>query len=197
MTSGNDARFYLALLAGIIVSRENRRWRLINSDLRINEAIRTREVRVVNTDGEQLGIMPIKEALRIAAEKDLDLVEVAPTAKPPVCKIMDYGKYRYEQSKREREARKRQKIVELKEIRLTPKIETHDFQVKVKAAAKFLKEGDKVKVSVRFRGREIVHAELGKTLLLQLYEAVKDQAVMEREPKIEGKNMVMILSAKA
>ncbi|NLZ43832.1 MAG: translation initiation factor IF-3 [Clostridia bacterium] len=168
----------------------------MNSDLRINEAIRTREVRVVNTDGEQLGIMPIKEALRIAAEKDLDLVEVAPTAKPPVCKIMDYGKYRYEQSKREREARKRQKIVELKEIRLTPKIETHDFQVKVKAAAKFLKEGDKVKVSVRFRGREIVHAELGKTLLLQLYEAVKDQAVMEREPKIEGKNMVMILSAK-
>ena len=151
---------------------------------------------MVNTDGEQLGIMPIKEALRIAAEKDLDLVEVAPTAKPPVCKIMDYGKYRYEQSKREREARKRQKIVELKEIRLTPKIETHDFQVKVKAAAKFLKEGDKVKVSVRFRGREIVHAELGKTLLLQLYEAVKDQAVMEREPKIEGKNMVMILSAK-
>jgi translation initiation factor IF-3 len=134
---------------------------------------------VVNTDGEQLGIMPIKEALRIAAEKDLDLVEVAPTAKPP-----------------EREARKRQKIVELKEIRLTPKIEAHDFQVKVKATAKFLKEGDKVKVSIRFRGREIVHAELGKTLLLQLYEAVKDQAVMEREPKIEGKNMVMVLSAK-
>jgi translation initiation factor IF-3 len=175
---------------------KNRRWRLINSDLRINEAIRTREVRVVNTDGEQLGVLPIKEALRIAAEKDLDLVEVAPTAKPPVCKIMDYGKYRYEQSKREREARKRQKIVELKEIRLTPKIEDHDFQVKVKAAAKFLKEGDKVKVSVRFRGREIVHAELGRSLLLQLYEAVKDQATLERDPKVEGRNMVMILSAK-
>ena len=141
---------------------------------------------MVNTDGEQLGIMPIKEALRIAAEKDLDLVEVAPTAKPPVCKIMDYGKYRYEQSKREREARKRQKIVELKEIRLTPKIEAHDFQVKVKATAKFLKEGDKVKVSYG-SGLEIVHAELGKTLLLQLYEAVKDQAVMEREPKSKGK----------
>jgi len=151
---------------------------------------------VVNTDGEQLGVLPIKEALRIAAEKDLDLVEVAPTAKPPVCKIMDYGKYRYEQSKREREARKRQKIVELKEIRLTPKIEDHDFQVKVKAAAKFLKEGDKVKVSVRFRGREIVHAELGRSLLLQLYEAVKDQATLERDPKVEGRNMVMILSAK-
>lgn len=151
---------------------------------------------MVNTDGEQLGVLPIKEALRIAAEKDLDLVEVAPTAKPPVCKIMDYGKYRYEQSKREREARKRQKIVELKEIRLTPKIEDHDFQVKVKAAAKFLKEGDKVKVSVRFRGREIVHAELGRSLLLQLYEAVKDQATLERDPKIEGRNMVMILSAK-
>ncbi len=151
---------------------------------------------MVNTDGEQLGVLPIKEALRIAAEKDLDLVEVAPTAKPPVCKIMDYGKYRYEQSKREREARKRQKIVELKEIRLTPKIEDHDFQVKVKAAAKFLKEGDKVKVSVRFRGREIVHAELGRSLLLQLYEAVKDQATLERDPKVEGRNMVMILSAK-
>jgi translation initiation factor IF-3 len=109
---------------------------------------------------------------------------------------MDYGKYRYEQSKREREARKRQKIVELKEIRLTPKIEDHDFQVKVKAAAKFLKEGDKVKVSVRFRGREIVHAELGRSLLLQLYEAVKDQATLERDPKVEGRNMVMILSAK-
>lgn len=192
LTSGDDARFYLP----VCQMAKNRRWRLINSDLRINEAIRTREVRVVSADGEQLGILPLKEALRIAEEKELDLVEVAPTARPPVCKIMDYGKYRYEQSKREREARKRQKIVELKEIRLTPKIENHDFQVKVKAAAKFLKEGDKVKVSVRFRGREIVHADLGRTLLLQLYEAVKDQASLEREPKIEGRHMVMILSAK-
>lgn len=151
---------------------------------------------MVSADGQQLGILPVKEALRLAQDKELDLVEVAPTARPPVCKIMDYGKYRYEQRKREREARKRQKIVDVKEIRLTPKIETHDFQVKVKKAAKFLKGGDKVKASVRFRGREIVHADLGRNLLLKLYEAVKDMASLEREPKIEGKNMVMILSAK-
>ncbi|HHU51694.1 MAG TPA: translation initiation factor IF-3 [Firmicutes bacterium] len=168
----------------------------MNNELRINEEIRTREVRVVSADGEQLGILPVKEALRLAQEKELDLVEVAPTAKPPVCKIMDYGKYRYEQSKREREARKKQKVVEVKEVRLTPKIETHDFQVKVKSAIKFLNAGNKVKASVRFRGREIVHADLGKTLLLQLYEAVKEYANLEREPKIEGKQMIMILSPK-
>jgi len=151
---------------------------------------------VVSADGEQLGILPVKEALRLAQEKELDLVEVAPTAKPPVCKIMDYGKYRYEQSKREREARKKQKVVEIKEVRLTPKIENHDFQVKVKSAIKFLNGGDKVKASVRFRGREIVHADLGKNLLLQLYEAVKEYANLEREPKIEGKQMIMILNPK-
>jgi translation initiation factor IF-3 len=162
----------------------------------VNEGIRSREVRVVNVDGEQLGILPVKEAIRIAREKDLDLVEVAPTAKPPVCKIMDFGKYRYEQSKREREARKRQKTIDVKEIRLTPKIEEHDFQVKVRQALRFLDGGDKVKASVRFRGREIVHADLGRNLLLQLYEAVKDKAFLEREPKVEGRNMIMILSAK-
>ncbi len=124
------------------------------------------------------------------------MVEVAPTAKPPVCKIMDFGKYRYEQSKREREARKRQKTIDVKEIRLTPKIEEHDFQVKVRQALRFLDGGDKVKASVRFRGREIVHADLGRNLLLQLYEAVKDKAFLEREPKVEGRNMIMILSAK-
>ena len=122
----------------------SRRWRLISNELRINDEIRARETRVVSADGEQLGIMLVKDALRIAQEKDLDLVEVSPTAKPPVCRIMDYGKYRYEQSKRERDARKKQKVVDLKEIRMTPKIEEHDFQVKVKAALKFLKEGDKV-----------------------------------------------------
>ncbi len=152
---------------------------------------------MVSPEGEQLGIMAVKDALKIALEKELDLVEVAPTAKPPVCRIMDYGKYRYEQSKREREARKKQRIIEVKEIRMTPKIETHDFQVKVKAAQKFLKDGDKVKAIIRFRGREIVHAELGKVLLMQLFEGVQDFAVMEREPKIEGKNMIMILAGKA
>jgi len=164
--------------------------------LRINEEIRAREIRVVSADGEQLGIMSVKDALKAAAEKDLDLVEVAPNAKPPVCRIMDYGKYRYEQSKREREARKKQRIIEIKEIRMTPKIETHDFQVKVKAAEKFLKDGDKVKAIIRFRGREIVHADLGKSLLMQLYESVRDHAILEREPKIEGKNMIMILAGK-
>lgn len=151
---------------------------------------------MVDSDGEQLGVLLVKEALRIAQDKELDLVEVAPTAKPPVCKIMDYGKHRYEQSKREREARKRQKVVDVKEIRLTPKIGAHDLQVKVKSTLKFLSEGDKVKASVRFRGREIVHAELGRNLLLQLYEAVKEKATLEREPKIEGRNMIMILAAK-
>ncbi len=174
-----------------------RRCQLISNELRINEEIRAREIRVVSADGEQLGIMPVKDALRIALEKELDLVEVAPNAKPPVCRIMDYGKYRYEQSKREREARKKQRIIEIKEIRMTPKIEEHDFEVKVKAAQKFLKDGDKVKAIIRFRGREIVHADLGKSLLMQLFESVRDSAVMEREPKIEGKNMIMILSGKS
>ncbi|HEY8343600.1 MAG TPA: translation initiation factor IF-3 [Bacillota bacterium] len=168
----------------------------MNNELRINEEIRAREVRVVSADGEQLGILPVKEALRLAQEKELDLVEVAPTAKPPVCKIMDYGKYRYEQSKREREARKKQKVVEIKEVRLTPKIENHDLQVKIKSTIKFLSVGNKVKASVKFRGREIVHADLGKNLLLQLYEAVKEYANLEREPKIEGKQMIMILNPK-
>ncbi len=172
------------------------RWLLISNELRINEEIRVKEIRVVSAEGEQLGIMAVRDAIRIAQEKELDLVEVAPTAKPPVCRIMDYGKYRYEQSKREREARKKQKIIEIKEIRMTPKIEEHDFQVKVKAAQKFLNDGDKVKAMIRFRGREIVHAELGKTLLLQLFEEVKTNATMEREPKIEGKNMIMILASK-
>jgi translation initiation factor IF-3 len=151
----------------------------------------------VSITGEQLGIMLVRDALRIAQEKELDLVEVAPHAKPPVCRIMDYGKYRYEQSKREREARKKQKIIEIKEIRMTPKIESHDFQVKVKAAQKFLSDGDKVKAIIRFRGREIVHADLGKELLMQLFASVKEHAVLEREPKIEGKNMIMIIAGKS
>lgn len=172
------------------------RWALISNELRINEEIRAKEIRVVSSDGEQLGIMSVKDAIKLAQEKELDLVEVAPAAKPPVCRIMDYGKYRYEQSKREREARKKQRVIEVKEVRMTPKIEAHDFQVKVKAAQKFLKDGDKVKAIIRFRGREIVHAELGKTLLMQLYDNVRDSAVIEREPKIEGKSMIMIIAGK-
>jgi translation initiation factor IF-3 len=165
--------------------------------LRINEEIRVKEIRVVSMAGEQLGIMLVRDALQIAQEKELDLVEVAPNAKPPVCRIMDYGKYRYEQSKREREARKKQKVIEIKEIRMTPKIESHDFQDKIKAAQKFLSDGDKVKAIIRFRGREIVHADLGRELLMQLFANVKEHAVLEREPKIEGKNMIMIIASKS
>lgn len=158
--------------------------------------IRAKEVRVIDVDGAQIGIMPIREALRLAEEKNLDLVEVAPNANPPVCRIMDFGKFRYEQSKRERENRKKQRVIDVKEIRFSPKIDTHDFQVKVKSAQKFLKDGDKVKVTVRFRGREIIHNELAKDLLLQLAKSVEDIAVIERVPKMEGRSLVMILAPK-
>nr|WP_242952053.1 translation initiation factor IF-3 [Carboxydocella sporoproducens] len=150
----------------------------------------------MDENGEQLGIMPIKDALRIAAERNLDLVEVAPTAKPPVCRIMDYGKYRYEQSKREKEARKKQKVISVKEIKLRPSIEQHDFEVKANHVLRFLKDGDKVKATIMFRGREITHPELGQQLLERLADYVRDYAVVERAPKVEGRNMIMILAPK-
>ncbi|WP_078665548.1 MULTISPECIES: translation initiation factor IF-3 [Carboxydocella] len=168
----------------------------MSKELRINEEIRVKEVRVVDENGEQLGIMPIKDALRIAAERNLDLVEVAPTAKPPVCRIMDYGKYRYEQSKREKEARKKQKVISVKEIKLRPSIEQHDFEVKANHVLRFLKDGDKVKATIMFRGREITHPELGQQLLERLADYVRDYAVVERAPKVEGRNMIMILAPK-
>ncbi len=164
--------------------------------MRVNNQIRTREVRVIGADGEQLGIMTPRDAMRVAQEKELDLVEVAPTAKPPVCRIMDFGKYKYEQSKKEKEARKKQKIVTVKEVRMTPKTDDHDFQVKARNAEKFLKNGDKVKVSVRFRGREIVHASLAREQLEKMAGMVKEIAAMERAPKLEGRNMIMILTPK-
>ncbi|MDH7496077.1 MAG: translation initiation factor IF-3 [Bacillota bacterium] len=160
----------------------------------MNEAIRAREIRLIDENGEQLGIMVVREGLRIAAERGLDLVEVAPSAKPPVCRLLDYGKYKYEQAKRDREARKKQRTMDIKEVRMTPKIEGHDFQVKVRNAQKFLQDGDKVKATVRFRGREIVHADIGRALLLDLAEEVKDYGVIEREPKVEGKHMIMVLA---
>lgn len=165
--------------------------------MRINQEIRAREVRVIADDGEQVGIMSSRDALRLAEEKNLDLVEVAPTANPPVCRIMDFGKFRYEQSKRERDNRKKQKVTALKEIRFSPKIDTHDFEVKAKNAKKFLEDGNKVKVTVRFRGREIVHNNLAKELLEELAKTVDDLAVMERSPKLEGRNMIMILGPKS
>lgn len=153
-------------------------------------------MRVIDENGGQLGIMNIRDARRMAEEQNLDLVNVAPTAKPPVCRIMDYGKFKYEQSKKEKEARKNQKVITLKEVRMTPNIDDHDFQVKLKNVAKFLNEGDKVKVSVRFRGREITHSSLGQQLLMKLAMSFKDEAIVERMPKLEGRQMIMILAPK-
>ena len=151
-------------------------------------------MRLIGSEGEQLGIIPLREALQRAIDGNLDLVNVAPTAKPPVCRIMDYGKYRYEQTKREKEARKNQKIINIKEIRLSTNIEENDFQTKLRNARKFLEKGDKVKATIRFRGRQIAHSNLGREVLMKLYENVKDIATMERTPKMEGRSMLMILN---
>lgn len=164
--------------------------------MRINEEIRAREVRVIGSDGEQLGIMSGREAQQLAYEKHLDLVEIAPTAKPPVCRIMDYGKYRYEQQKREKESRKKQKTFDIKEVKLRPGIEEHDFNVKFKNAVRFLEDGDKVKVTIMFRGRELSYPELGEVLLNKMAAQLKEMAVVERQPKLEGKNMIMIVAPK-
>lgn len=164
--------------------------------MRINEEIRIREVRVTGADGESLGIMQTRDALRMAEEQHLDLVEVAPKAKPPVCRIMDFGKYRYEQQKREKEARKKQKVITIKEVKLRPNIEQHDFDVKLKNALRFVQEGNKVKVTIMFRGRELSHPELGKELLEKLADQLKDMVSVERTAKLEGKNMTMILAPK-
>ena len=165
--------------------------------MRINEEIRAREVRVVADEGEQLGIMSGRDALNLALERHMDLVEIAPNAKPPVCRIMDYGKYRYEQQKRDKEARKKQKSFDIKEVKLRPGIEDHDFDVKFKNAVRFLEDGDKVKVTIMFRGRELSHPELGEVLLTKMAKQLEDLAVIERAAKLEGKNMIMIVSPKA
>ena len=164
--------------------------------MRINDEIRAREVRVVSDNNEQLGIMPLRDALRVAGEQQLDLVEIAPTAKPPVCRIMDFGKFKYEQQKRDKEAKKKQKVFTLKEVKLRPNIEDHDFEVKKKNAQRFLADGDKVKVTIMFRGRELSHPELGRNILLRMAADLKEIANVERDAKLEGKNMIMILSAK-
>ncbi len=172
--------------------------RVISRDLRVNERIRVREVRLIGEDGEQLGILPLREAMRIAAEAGLDLVEVAPTARPPVCRLMDYGRYKYEQAKREREARRKQRSGgELKEVKMRPNIDDHDFGFKARNAYRFLKEGNKVKTTVMFRGREIVHQNLARELMSRFAQAVAEVGTVERPPKVEGRNMVMILAPKA
>ena len=163
------------------------------NDLLINEDIREREVRVVNEQGEQLGIMPTVQALRLAEERQLDLVNIAPSAKPPVCKLMDYGKYRFEQSKKEKEIKKNQKIIETKEVRLSATIEDHDIDVRYRQAVKFLQDGNKVKVSIRFRGRQIAHSEIGSDVMMDFAERIKEYGVIEKKPAIEGRNMTMIL----
>ena len=162
--------------------------------MRINDDIRVREVRVIDENGQQLGIMATRDAVRIAEEHHLDLVEISPQARPPVCKILDYGKYRYEQQKREKEARKKQKVFEIKEVKLRPGIEDHDFDVKFKNAVRFLADGNKVKVTIMFRGREMSHPELGEVLLDKMAAQLGDTAVVEKKPKIEGRNMTMVVA---
>lgn len=162
----------------------------------INEQIRDREVRVIGADGTQLGIMSAREAYKLAQEAELDLVKIAPTAKPPVCKIIDYGKYRYELARKEKEARKKQKTVEIKEVRLSPNIESNDLNTKISAARKFITKGDKVKVSLRFRGREMAHVQNSKHILDDFGEALAEIAIVEKAPKMEGRSMTMVLAQK-
>lgn len=166
------------------------------SELLINEQIRDKEVRVIGENGEQLGIMSSKEAQALADEAGVDLVKIAPTAQPPVCRIVDYGKFKYEQMKREKEAKKKQHVVEIKEIRLTPNIDTNDLNTKINAARKFLKEGDRVKVTLRFRGREMAHMQTSKHILDDFAEGLADSAVIEKAPKVEGRSMTMFLAGK-
>ena len=166
------------------------------SELMINEQIRDKEVRLVGADGEQLGIVSSKEAQRIADEAGLDLVKIAPNAKPPVCKVIDYGKYRYEQARKEKDAKKKQKTVELKEIRLSPNIEANDLNTKVNAAKKFLAKGNKVKITLRFRGREMAHMNSSKHILDDFAESLADVAVVEKAPKVEGRSIGMVLAEK-
>ena len=166
------------------------------SGLFINEQITDKEVRVIGTDNEQLGVMPPREAMKLAQEAGVDLVKIAPTAKPPVCRLINYGKYRYELARKEKEAKKKQKVIEIKEVRFSPNIDTNDLNTKAGAARRFLEKGNKVKVSIRFRGREIAHINAGKHILTDFAESLNDIAVIEKEPKIEGRTMTMFLTEK-
>ena len=166
-------------------------------DHELNEEIRDKEIRVIGADGTQLGIMSAATALNLAAEQELDLVKIAPNSTPPVCKIMDYGKFRFEQLKKEKEDRKNQRIVEIKEVRMSPNIDTNDFNTKVKSAQKFLKDGDRVKVTVRFRGREMAHTSIGHDLLVKFGSECSEVANVDKPPKLDGRHMSMFLSPKA
>ena len=186
----------MTVRAFLFVTKKWRCFTISKQELQINEEIRDKEVRVIDSEGGQLGIMPASRALELAAEKNLDLVKIAPQAQPPVCKIMDYGKYRFEQAKREKEAKKNQHIVEIKEVRLSLNIDTHDFNTKLNNALKFIKHGDKVKVSIRFRGREMGHPEIGLNTMKRFADACSEVAVVEKPAKLEGRNMLMFLAPK-
>lgn len=173
------------------------RWRYKTiSELMINEQIRDKEVRLIGTEGEQLGIMSAKDAMKLAREAELDLVKIAPNAKPPVCKIIDYGKYRYELARKEKEAKKKQKTIDIKEVRLSPNIDTNDLNTKINQARKFLAKGDKVKVTLRFRGRELAHVNQSKVILDNFAKQLEDVAVIDKPVKFEGRSMIMFLSEK-
>ncbi|MGQ9696029.1 MAG: translation initiation factor IF-3 [Thermodesulfobacteriota bacterium] len=165
-------------------------------DVNVNWQIRASEVRVIGHDGKQIGILPLKEAMKLAEEQGLDLVEVAPQATPPVCRIMNYGKYKYQQSKKIQEAKKHQTVIQVKEVKIRPRTEEHDLQFKLRHAKRFLSEGNKVKVSMLFRGREIAHPEMGRELLDRVIAELKDLMVIEQAPRLEGRNMVMLLAPK-
>ncbi len=177
--------FYFFLMEGTTIS-----------DLMINEQIRDKEIRLIGENGEQLGIMSSRDALKMAEDAGLDLVKIAPAAKPPVCKIVDYDKFKYEQVRKEKEARKKQRVIEIKEIRLSPNIDTNDLNTKINAARKFLTKGDRVKVTLRFRGREMAHMNNSRHILDDFAESLSDISVMEKAPKVEGRSMTMFLTEK-
>lgn len=179
------------IFGGAIIARGNDK----NSDLRINDEIRSLEVRLIGKDGQMLGVVPFKNALEMAEQEGLDLVEISPNAKPPVCKIIDYGKYLFEIAKKLKEAKKKQKVLVVKEIRLQPKIEDHDLAFKVKNANKFLSQGNKVKVTVRFRGREMAYTKVGYTILEKFAGKCEEEGSIDKRPKMEGRNMVMVLQS--
>ena len=182
--------------AFLYAAKNWRCFRISKQGHQINEEIRDKEVRLVSDSGEQLGIMSAREALERAIEQNLDLVKISPNAVPPVCKIMDYGKYKFEQTKREKEARKNQHVVEIKEVRMSPGIDVNDFNVKLRNAQKFLSQGNRVKVTVRFRGREMAHTDIGKGLLLKFAEQCSEVAALDKDPKLDGRHMSMFLSPK-
>ena len=190
--------YFFCALTGSNVNSDQTHYRRCTtiSDLMINEQIRDREVRVIGTDGQQLGVMSSRDAQKLADEAELDLIKISPKAKPPVCKIIDYGKYRYELARKEKEAKKKQKVIEVKEVRLSPNIDTNDLNTKMGAARKFLEKGDKVKVTLRFRGREMAHMSKSRYILEDFAKELADIAVIDKPSKVEGRSMVMFLTPK-